>query len=393
MYVNGIFQAGPAAALVNSTMDWEEGDIIEHEGHFLSFFRADGPLPSKLKTLRSMVDYWQKFDRRGEKQIASSGFFVLGAEAMGDRTLSKLKLEKIDLEDPVVGVVAADTRTLARQFNFAKKVLKRLGVCNDDLPCRLRVETKDEDMVTVRKTRTDSVGAKIAAKLGISLPSNPIIESGVEIESGHEITHSLEQSSAWQLDHGAMKSALLMNLIARGAKVSDLSALAQAETRRNVYLTSFEQGRHQALAMKYMNSTLAQLQQEREQLLESIIKLFEQNKKFLLQNWSGSLRTIMVDEKLFAMQASFENAVTLCQKGQITRESFMAMRDLEDLGEQMKPGAWFGRMGEFGAHAMLLVACLDDAIVQQKAALDLMQEESEENQEDEQAYERPRMKG
>src|SRR3546814_13245993 len=110
----------------------------------------------------------------------------MGPETVDDRTLNKLNLVKFDREDPVVGVVAVDTRTLARQFNFAKKVLKRLGVCNDDLPCRLRVETKEEDLVTVRKTKTDSVGAKIAAKLGISLPSNPIVESGIELERSEE---------------------------------------------------------------------------------------------------------------------------------------------------------------------------------------------------------------
>src|SRR3546814_781868 len=164
MYVNGIFQAGPAAALVNSTMEWEQGDVIEHDGHFFSFFRADGPRPDKHKTLRAMVDYWQKVDRSGEAEITTSGFFIMGPETVDDRTLNKLNLVKFDREDPVVGVVAVDTRTLARQFNFAEKVLKRLGVCNDDLPCRLRVETKEEDLVTVRKTKTDSVGAKIAAK-------------------------------------------------------------------------------------------------------------------------------------------------------------------------------------------------------------------------------------
>src|SRR3546814_15716882 len=105
-----------------------------------------------------------------------------------------------------------------------------------------------------------------------------------------------------------------------------------------------------------MSATLTQLQQEREQMMESIVKLFEQNKKFMLQNWTGSLRTIQIDEKLFAMQASFENAITMCQRGQITRDSFMAMRDMEELGQQILPIPWFERMGEFGAHTILRVA-------------------------------------
>ena len=127
----------------------------------------------------------------------------------------------------IVGVIEADPKALERQYNHIRNILKPLGLC-EGFAKRLYL---DEDparqfSITTTSSNKDShtSATKVVASIGklfkgITLSGET--STSKDVVSSEESTHVKKT----EVDHGAVRSALFMNMICKDLGVSDLKSI------------------------------------------------------------------------------------------------------------------------------------------------------------------------
>lgn len=127
----------------------------------------------------------------------------------------------------IVGVIEANPKELERQYNHIRNILKPMGLCEgygkrlflDEIPsAKITITTKSSE------STSRSLIQKSAASLGGLFKSfNLNVESALSRESKTGKESALEKKT--EVDAGAVRSALLINMISQDMGVSSLESI------------------------------------------------------------------------------------------------------------------------------------------------------------------------
>lgn len=172
----------------------------------------------------------------------------------------------------IVGVIEADPKALERQYNHIRNILKPLGLC-EGFAKRLYLDEDPTRQFTITTTSSNkdshTSATKVVASIGklfkgITLSGET--STSKDVVSSEESTHVKKT----EVDHGAVRSALFMNMICKDLGVSDLKSI----TTRDEFVRSCRK-RADSESLHLLKSEAENFEAQREIIQSSMIGAIE----------------------------------------------------------------------------------------------------------------------
>lgn len=366
----GHFDIVTMSELVLASRNWKaEERLIESQGRFFTFFQADGKRDEDGRTLTRMMEIFNR-SYRVAGDVNESGFVVFEQRDVQENAFQRLTGLGRKGHERIVGAVFADAKTLQAHYAHAKGILRELGVCRTGAR-QFILDDADDHYVTVKHAVVRDVSVTDSAKNTVKFAGDAKILTG---EQELSVTREAKRSKTVEFARedtvgtGAVRSAFLINSIARELKLPDLHHLRMLAHRIDAL------GQGQPDAVKILDIEIDGLEKGRS-------AIFNEGHEFLkgFVSWiQRDCENVWGSQEELAIAQSLGYTATLIasdlKQGRLTDETFKRIDSLAELANTHSPGAWHERSASFLTHAAVLGACYShhiDAMRALKAKLEV----------------------